>query len=113
MNIGGRIKYLREQIDMSQKQLSERANINTSVMNRIESGERPVRDEELITFSKIFNVSTDYLLGLTNERQVKKERFQGVNTIAAHRIGDIEQLPDEALDQLGDYIELLKLKYKK
>lgn len=113
MNIGGRIKYLREQIDMSQKQLSERANINTSVMNRIESGERPVRDEELITFSKIFNVSTDYLLGLTNERQVKKERFQGVNTIAAHRIGDIEQLPDEALDQLSDYIELLKLKYKK
>ena len=56
MNIGGRIKYLREQIDMSQKQLSERANINTSVMNRIESGERPVRDEELITFSKIFPI---------------------------------------------------------
>ena len=50
MNIGARIKYLREKNDMSQKQLSEKAKINTSVMNRIESGERPIRDDELVVF---------------------------------------------------------------
>jgi len=59
------------------------------------------------------NVTTDYLLGRTNERNPKKERFQDVDTIAAHRIGNIEQLSDEGLEELDNYIELLKLKYKK
>lgn len=112
MNIGGRIKYLREKLDMSQKQLSEKAKINTSVMNRIESGERPVRDDELIIFSKIFDVSTDYILGLTDEKNPKKE-INNATTIAAHRLGDIEQLPDDAIDEINNYIDLMRLKYLK
>lgn len=112
MNIGGRIKYLREKLDMSQKQLSEKAKINTSVMNRIESGERPVRDDELIIFSKIFDVSTDYILGLTDEKNLKKE-INNATTIAAHRLGDIEQLPDDAIDEINNYIDLMRLKYLK
>lgn len=112
MNIGGRIKYLREKLDMSQKQLSEKAKINTSVMNRIESGERPVRDDELIIFSKIFDVSTDYILGLTVEKNPKKE-INNATTIAAHRLGDIEQLPDDAIDEINNYIDLMRLKYLK
>lgn len=112
MNIGTRIKYLREKLDMSQKQLSEKAKINTSVMNRIESGERPVRDDELVTFSKIFDVSTDYILGLTDEKNPKKE-INNATTIAAHRLGDIEQLPDDAIDEINNYIDLMRLKYLK
>lgn len=112
MNIGGRIKYLREKLDMSQKQLSEKAKINTSVMNRIESGERPVRDDELIIFSKIFDVSTDYILGLTDEKNPKKE-INNATTIAAHRLGDVEQLPDDAIDEINNYIDLMRLKYLK
>lgn len=112
MNIGGRIKYLREKLDMSQKQLSEKAKINTSVMNRIESGERPVRDDELIVFAKIFDVSTDYILGLTDEKKPKKE-INNATTIAAHRLGNVEQLPDDAIDEINNYIDLMRLKYLK
>ncbi|MCC0701476.1 helix-turn-helix transcriptional regulator [Clostridioides sp. ES-S-0049-02] len=70
MNVSQRIKYLRENMNMSQKELSEKANINTSVMNRIESGERAIRDEELIIFAKIFDVSTDYILGLSDTEKL-------------------------------------------
>ncbi|UUC43413.1 helix-turn-helix domain-containing protein [Clostridioides difficile] len=42
----------------------EKTNINTSVMNRIESDERPIRDDELIIFAKIFGISINYILGL-------------------------------------------------
>lgn len=110
---GERIKQLRKENNLTQSELANKLNCSLSKIGMWETDKREPTKDDLILLSNTFDVSVDYILGLTNERQVKKERFQGVNTIAAHRIGDIEQLPDEALDQLSDYIELLKLKYKK
>ena len=36
------------------------------MLNRIEKGTRPIRDDELKTIADYFNVSTDYLLGRDN-----------------------------------------------
>lgn len=69
MIIGTRIKQEREKQNLSQKELASKTNINVSVMNRIESGERAIRDDEILKISKILNVTTDYLLG----NEVKKE----------------------------------------
>ena len=69
MIIGTRIKQEREKQNLSQKELVSKTNINVSVMNRIESGERAIRDDEILKISKILNVTTDYLLG----NEVKKE----------------------------------------
>lgn len=66
MSIGKRIQLLREMIGMTQKELADKIQINYSVMNRIESGERPARDEEIKRIAKALDVSTDYLLGLTD-----------------------------------------------
>src|SRR5690625_937040 len=66
MSIGKRIINLREKHNLSQRELATRLDINVSVMNRIESGERAIRDTELIKIAQIFNVKTDYLLGLTD-----------------------------------------------
>ncbi|KPI53097.1 hypothetical protein KW94_08250 [Clostridioides difficile] len=82
MNVSQRIKYLRENMNMSQKELSEKANINTSVMNRIESGERAIRDEELIIFAKIFDVSTDYILGLSDTEKLNiDESYEFIDSL--------------------------------
>ncbi|EGT5419654.1 TPA: helix-turn-helix transcriptional regulator [Clostridioides difficile] len=82
MNVSQRIKYLRENMNMSQKELSEKANINTSVMNRIESGERAIRDEELIIFAKIFDVSTDYILGLSDTEKLNiDETYEFIDSL--------------------------------
>jgi DNA-binding helix-turn-helix protein len=67
--IGNRIKQERERQNLSQKELASKTDINVSVMNRIESGERSVRDDEILKISKVLNVSTDYLLG--NETPAK------------------------------------------
>ena len=67
--IGSRIKQERERQNLSQKELASKADINVSVMNRIESGERSVRDDEILKISNILNVTTDYLLG--NEAPAK------------------------------------------
>lgn len=60
---GERIKKLREEKGWSQLELSKRANMNNSVLSRIESGKRPVEDGEINTFADIFNVTADYILG--------------------------------------------------
>ena len=67
--IGNRIKQERERQNLSQKELASKTDINVSVMNRIESGERSVRDDEILKISKVLHVSTDYLLG--NETPAK------------------------------------------
>ena len=63
MTVGDIIINLREAKELTQKELADRIGINRSVLNRIEQGTRPARDEEIKTIAQFFNVSTDYLLG--------------------------------------------------
>ncbi len=67
---GERLKILRINRKMSQKELAERLNITKSVISFYESGERMPSYEILIKISDIFHVSTDYLLGLGKKRTV-------------------------------------------
>ncbi|MBQ2669948.1 MAG: helix-turn-helix transcriptional regulator [Clostridia bacterium] len=55
---------------MSQKELAERINIAKSVISFYESGDRMPSYEVLIKISRIFNVTTDYLLGIERGRMV-------------------------------------------
>ena len=62
-----RIIELLEQKDMSQKVLANRIGLSESQVSRIKSGETSTLNSEiLIALSKEFNVSTDYLLCLTD-----------------------------------------------
>lgn len=67
-NLSKRIIDLRESKDWSQAELARRLNVNKSVMNRIENGERKVSADELKTLAALFDVSTDYLLGNTDKK---------------------------------------------
>lgn len=64
MDIGKRIINMRERKGWSQRELANRVGLNFSVMNRIESGDRPVRDSELTMLANVLDVSADELLGL-------------------------------------------------
>lgn len=63
MSIGEKIKNLRLSHGMTQEQLSNALKMNRCILNRIELGTRPVRDDEVKQFADHFNVSADYLLG--------------------------------------------------
>ncbi|MER2039681.1 MAG: helix-turn-helix transcriptional regulator [Solibacillus sp.] len=63
MDIGRKIISLRERRGWTQRELANRVNLNVSVMNRIESNERPIKDNELLNLANVLEVSTDYLLG--------------------------------------------------
>ena len=62
-----RIADLRNMSGLTQKELCDKSNIPYSTLSRIERGEiTNVSNDILIKLSNFFNVSTDYLLGLTN-----------------------------------------------
>ncbi len=56
--------------EWTQKQLAEKVKMNTSVLNRIIKGKRPVDQDEIVAFSKVFGVTTDYLLGISGHPDV-------------------------------------------
>jgi transcriptional regulator with XRE-family HTH domain len=63
MEIGKKIVELREKKGLSQRELARRVGLNPSVMNRIETGDRPLRADELKKISEVLGVNSDLILG--------------------------------------------------
>ena len=87
--IGQRIYDLRIEHDVQQGELSKAIGLHQSVLNRIEKGSRPARDTEIISISRYFNVCTDYLLGITQQKNYQPIDTAGDNYDDA--IEDIQQ----------------------
>jgi transcriptional regulator with XRE-family HTH domain len=66
INFGNRLKKLRTQNNMSQAQLGDRLGLSKSLISAYENGIRMPSYESLISISRLFKVSTDYLLGVEN-----------------------------------------------
>ena len=69
-NFGNRLKELRLQAGLTQKQLADQLNITKSVVSFYELRERTPSPEVLIKLATIFHVSTDYLLGIERSKSV-------------------------------------------
>ena len=61
-----RLKDLREDMDITQKALAEFLHIRQNTYSQYENGQRQLPIEILIALAKYYDVSTDYILGLTN-----------------------------------------------
>ncbi|ACM61504.1 helix-turn-helix protein [Caldicellulosiruptor bescii] len=66
MNFGGILKDLRMQKKMSRQELAKMLELSESAIAKYEEGQRSPDLNTLIKIAKFFDVSTDYLLGLTN-----------------------------------------------
>lgn len=70
VNIGEKLKSLRLEKNLTQKQLADRIGLATSAISSYESGVRYPSYVSLIKLAQIFHVSTDYLLGITDKRNI-------------------------------------------
>ncbi|MBR6779257.1 MAG: helix-turn-helix transcriptional regulator [Clostridia bacterium] len=61
-----RFKELREEKKLSQAQVGKELGYTQVCISRWESGERMPNANDIIAVAIFFNVSTDYLLGLTD-----------------------------------------------
>ena len=61
-----RIRNLREDRDLTQKEVAKELNCSQQVYSNYELGQRDIPTYTLIRLSEFYNVSVDYILGLTN-----------------------------------------------
>ena len=61
-----RLKDLREDRDFSQQQVADYLGMKQPQYSRYERGLRDIPTDVLISLSKLYHTSTDYILGLTN-----------------------------------------------
>lgn len=67
-----RLKDLREDTDLKQKEIAELLGIQQTVYSRYERGFQTIPLEHLLTLADYYRVSTDYLLGRTNNPKINK-----------------------------------------
>lgn len=60
-----KIRTLREDRDLTQKQMAQYLHCSQQVYSNYELGQRDIPTDILIKLSEFYNVSTDYILGLT------------------------------------------------
>lgn len=62
MTIGDKILYLRQKLDMKQKELADKVGITEATLSRYENGKRNPRGDIAAKLAKALDVTTDYLL---------------------------------------------------
>lgn len=70
MELGKRVKALRLQNHLTQEQLAQKLGLTKSVISAYETGSRQPSYDVLIRLSRIFKVSTDYLLNVASQNQM-------------------------------------------
>lgn len=67
-----RIRDLREDRDLKQREVAEYLNCSQQVYSNYELGQRDVPNETLIRLSRFYNVSVDYILSLTDDPKTNR-----------------------------------------
>ncbi len=80
--IGNKISFCRKKVGMSQEELADRLDISRQAVSRWETGQAVPDTEKIIQLSRLFHVSTDYLLldevDEPQEEQLEKPQTDGV-----------------------------------
>lgn len=69
-----RLRDLREDSDMNQTQIAEILFTSQTVYSRYERGARTIPVEHLLILADFYGVSTDYILGRTNNKKLNNKR---------------------------------------
>jgi transcriptional regulator with XRE-family HTH domain len=100
---GERLKRLREEKEVSQKDLGKAISIHERVVGYWESGNRFPRNEDMLNkIADYFGVSTDYLVGRTKQRNPKRVyNLDELKTMLPPEYKDLFKILDD------DYIEFI------
>ena len=91
VDFGNVLKTLRLRENMTQAQLAQKLGLTKSVISAYEKGLRLPSYDILIHIARIYNVSTDYLLGLEHKQEI-----------------DLSGLSQEEIDALLNLIKAMK-----
>lgn len=100
MTFGERLRYLREERELRQQDVAESMNISTRMIGYYESNQHfPSDAQMIIALANFFDVSLDYLFGISNVKN--GEELTEFNSLFA-------ALSEEDKKSALDYISYLK-----
>ena len=121
-----RLKELRLEAGLTQKDLAKAIEVGRTTISEYESGKIVPKQEGLLKLANHFNVSVDYLTGVSNERATRKQNASDLDSLlnTIHHIlldeydtpvtyeGEVlsetqKLLIDQHIEQLRDNIELM------
>lgn len=94
--MGEKLKSLRIEKKLTQKQVADRIGLAISAVSSYESGTRYPSYDVLVKLARIFHVSTDYLLGMTDKRNID------VTGLSNNEIELVSQLVDTLRNKNND-----------
>lgn len=96
-----RIKALRAEKNIKQDVLAKLLGLEIAGISKLETGRVPLKDEYIVKLAEYFNVSTDYLLGKSNIRNIEDE-FK----FAYHK--EIEGLTENEIKEALEFYKMVK-----
>ena len=103
-----RLRELRKEFRYTLDDIAKKLDIARSTYAGYETGHRKPSLETLSQLATIYNVSTDYILGLTNERDPKKVEYNASEYLKKEDLNwNGIPLSDEELKPIRDLLEVI------
>ena len=105
MNLYNRLKDLREDMDKNQEQIAQIIGTSQSYYAQYENGKRALPFDRVVELAKYYNVSLDYIAGLTNDKKglTKSQLSEDVS----HLVKSYEFLSEKRKGKLELFMEQL------
>ena len=107
-----RIQELREERNIKQGELSKLLNVVQTSISKYESGKILLKEDQIIDLCHFFNVSSDYLLGLTSIRDINNMEKELLDLLGISK-EQYSNLSDNAKKQIKDFIKFVEEQDKK
>lgn len=109
--MGNRLRELRKEKRISLRELSNNVLIDYSALCKVENGKRNLNDNDIKVLTDFFNVSSDYLLGLSDQRNSTSTTYhEHLEGIDIEILNDIKSLDDKTREDLKTILKYLKNK---
>lgn len=92
MQLGERIRMLREEHRYQQKEIAEKLGVSPQAFSNYENGKREPDLLTILRLAKLFNVSVDYLLGLTPLKNKESVDFKDEHLQLLYDMKENEEL---------------------
>ena len=105
-----RLKELREEKRLSLRDVAQKIGYSHSSVSLAENGKRGLNNEDIAIYSKFYDVSADYLLGLSDIRKPAppiKDQLSGTQLALYNGTKD---LTDSQMNEILNFVDYVKNK---
>lgn len=108
MTFGERLRSLRNEQDITQTELGKVIKMSKPNISKLENEQIEPNNETLVHLATYFDVTIDYLVGVSNVRKPK-----GITRFHLKDSMEVKDLPPKALEELENMLDYLREKHKK